>query len=71
MGWLGAAAVVPLIDALGAGGMGWLVAGGALYTGGIVFYLYDEQWRHAHGIWHVFVMAGSLSHFVTVMFFVT
>ncbi|HEU0201493.1 MAG TPA: hemolysin III family protein [Burkholderiaceae bacterium] len=70
MGWLGAAAAMPLIDTLGTNGMAWLAAGGALYTGGIVFYLFDEQWRHAHGIWHLFVMAGSASHFIAVMFFV-
>jgi hemolysin III len=70
MGWLGASAAVPLLAVLGPSGVAWLVAGGLLYTGGVVFYVYDEQWRHAHGIWHLFVLAGSTSHFVTVMFFV-
>ena len=70
MGWLGVTAVVPLIDKLGVEGISWLATGGVLYTAGIVFYLNDRCWRHAHGIWHLFVMGGSASHFVTVMYFV-
>jgi hemolysin III len=48
----------------------WLVAGGAVYTGGIIFYLFDEKWPPAHGIWHLFVLGGSAAHFVTVLFYV-
>ncbi len=70
MGWLGAAALVPLGEALGAHGMTWLAVGGALYTIGVLFYVNDRRWRHAHGIWHLFVMGGSASHFVVVMYFV-
>jgi hemolysin III len=70
MGWLGLIAIVPLVEALGAGGMLWLALGGLLYTGGIVFYVNDERWRHAHGIWHLFVIGGSASHFTAVYFFV-
>jgi hemolysin III len=68
--WLAAAAIVPLSEALGPTGMAWLAAGGVLYTLGVVFYLKDREWRHAHGIWHLFVMGGSGSHFVAVMTFV-
>jgi hemolysin III len=71
MGWLGLAAVVPLAPAIGTAGLAWLAAGGALYTGGIVFYVYDEQWRHAHGIWHLFVLGGSAAHVTTVLLYVT
>jgi len=70
MGWLGLTAVLPLADELGWAGIGWLAAGGALYTAGVLFYVNDTRWRHAHGIWHLFVMAGSASHFVTVLFFI-
>lgn len=70
MGWLGAATLIPLNAALGPVGMGWLAAGGVLYTIGVLFYLNDRKWRHAHGIWHLFVMGGSGAHFVTVMYFV-
>ena len=70
MGWLGSVAVLPLIARLGAEGMLWLAAGGALYTAGILFFVNDTRWPHAHGIWHLFVMAGSAAHFVTVLQFV-
>lgn len=70
MGWLGGAALLPLNDALGPIGMAWLAAGGLLYTVGVLFYVKDREWRHAHGIWHLFVMGGSTSHFVTVLYFV-
>lgn len=68
--WLAAAAIIPLSEALGPTGMAWLAAGGVMYTLGVVFYLKDREWRHAHGIWHLFVMGGSGSHFVAVMSFV-
>jgi len=70
MGWMGVTAVWPLIEKLGSAGITWLAVGGALYTIGVLFYLNDTRWRHAHGIWHLFVMGGSASHFVTVLFFV-
>ncbi len=70
MGWVGLVAVAPLLRALGPDGFAWLAAGGALYTLGVIFYLYDEQWRHAHGIWHLFVLGGSTAHFVAVYVFV-
>lgn len=70
MGWLGAAALLSLGERLGAHGLFWLLLGGALYSIGVLFYLNDKRWRHAHGIWHLFVMGGSAAHVVTVLFFV-
>jgi hemolysin III len=70
MGWLGAAALVPLAERLGLHGTAWLVLGGALYTAGVLFYLNDTRWRHAHGVWHLFVLGGSVAHVITVLFFV-
>ena len=70
MGWLGLAAVAPLVEGLGVHGLAWLLAGGALYSAGVLFYLNDRRWRHAHGIWHLFVIGGSAAHVVTVLFFV-
>jgi hemolysin III len=70
MGWMGIAALRPLAAGLGAAGLAWLLAGGLLYTGGIVFYLLDERVRHFHGIWHLFVLAGSTAHFVAIAFYV-
>ncbi len=70
MGWIVLVAVKPLIAALGTAGFTWLAAGGALYTIGIIFFAYDTRFRHWHGIWHLFVMAGSLLHFVAICFYV-
>ncbi|WP_028604022.1 PAQR family membrane homeostasis protein TrhA [Ottowia thiooxydans] len=70
MGWLALVAVGPLWRALTPGGFGWLLAGGAFYTLGIVFYALDERMRHAHGLWHLFVLGGSTCHFLTVLFYV-
>jgi hemolysin III len=70
MGWLGAIAAVPLFESMSGEGLFWLVTGGVLYTAGILFYANDAKWRHAHGIWHLFVLGGSTSHFFTVLYFV-
>ena len=66
MGWMGLAALGPLAEGLGSAGLAWLLAGGALYTGGIVFYAFDERIRHFHGVWHLFVLGGSSAHFVAI-----
>jgi hemolysin III len=66
MGWLGLVAIEPLIEALPAAGTAWLVAGGLIYSAGIYFFVNDERIRHGHGIWHLFVLAGSLCQFVSV-----
>ncbi len=70
MGWLVLFALKPLLEALPFAGFIWLLLGGLFYTGGIVFYLFDEQVRHFHGIWHLFVLAGSISHYLTILLYV-
>ena len=70
MGWLALVAIVPLVEALPANGLAWIAAGGLAYTAGIVFYLYDERFRHWHGIWHCFVLAGSAVHYTAILRFV-
>ena len=67
MGWVALAALTPLQQALGPAGFAWLVVGGLFYTVGIVFYALDNRLRHAHGIWHLFVVAGSASHYVAIL----
>jgi len=67
MGWLAVLAIGPLVDALGRAGFAWLAAGGLFYTGGIVFYASDHKLRHGHGIWHLFVLAGSACHYIAVL----
>lgn len=70
MGWLSVTAVKPLIAALTPAGFAWLAAGGLFYTGGIIFYALDAKLRHGHGIWHLFVLAGSASHYLAILFYV-
>lgn len=70
MGWIVLVAVKPLIAALGVVGFTWLAAGGFLYTVGIIFFAYDSRFRHWHGIWHLFVIAGSVLHFVAILLYV-
>ena len=59
MGWAALAALVPLLRALGTAGFAWVATGGACYTLGIVFYALDSRLSWAHGVWHLFVIAGS------------
>jgi len=70
MGWLALVAVLPLWQALTPAGFAWLTAGGVFYTVGIFFYASDHKLRHGHGLWHLFVLAGSISHFFTVLLYV-
>ncbi len=70
MGWLSVIAVKPLLAALTPAGFAWLAAGGLFYTGGIFFYALDEKLRHGHGIWHLFVLAGSASHYLAILLYV-
>lgn len=69
MGWLVLFALDPLIAALPAGGFRWLLAGGLFYTVGIVCYVLDRRYPWCHGIWHLFVLAGSVSHYFTILLF--
>ncbi len=70
MGWLALAAILPLIAALGWNGFAWLAAGGVLYTVGIGFYATSDKVRHGHGVWHLFVLGGSICHYCAVYFYV-
>ena len=70
MGWLVLIAFQPLTAALPHAAVLWLVAGGLFYTLGVVFYALDKKLRHAHGIWHLFVLAGSISHYLVVLLYV-
>ena len=46
---------------------GWIIAGGAFYAGGTIFYLWRKPYYH-HAIWHLFVLAGSISHYVALLY---
>jgi hemolysin III len=70
MGWVALVAVAPLLEALGPVGFAWVAAGGVFYTVGIVFYAFDEKFPYWHGIWHLFVVAGSATHYFAILLYV-
>ncbi len=70
MGWLIVVATKPMIEKLPQAGIYWLVAGGLFYTFGIIVFVFDEKIRHGHGIWHLFVLAGSVCHFASLVGYV-
>jgi hemolysin III len=69
MGWLIVAALGPLMKSLAPGGMFWLGLGGVLYTSGVIFFLLDEKVRHFHGVWHLFVMGGSIAQYFCILLY--
>ncbi len=69
MGWLIVIAVKPMAQALSLGGIAWLLAGGLLYSAGVLFYAYEEL-PFGHVVWHLFVIGGSLCHFFAILFYV-
>ncbi len=68
MGWLVLIALVPLIKTLPVMGWMWILIGGICYTFGI--YFFRARFRYAHLVWHLFVLAGSISHFMAVFFYI-
>lgn len=75
MGWLCVLAMVPLVESLPTAAFVWLVAGGIIYTiGGVIYALKlplfnaRHQYFGSHEIFHLFVMGGSLCHFVTMFY---
>ena len=72
MGWTCAFDFSSLVASIPTPGIVWLTIGGVAYTLGVVFYVLDNQkrLRHAHGIWHLFVLLGSISHFISIIGYV-
>jgi hemolysin III len=69
MGWVVLVAIKPLMSNLDAGGLGLLVAGGLAYTGGVVFYV-NKRIPFNHAIWHMFVLAGAMLHYFSILLYV-
>jgi|GEM_PF-45419 len=65
MGWLVVFAAKPLIESLPLESFGWIVVGGFFYTTGVYFFVRDQR-RYNHFLWHLFVLAGSVSHFLAI-----
>ena len=69
LGWLAAVAVKPLFERLPVGGLVLILLGGLAYTAGVGFYLWRKLPYH-HAVWHVFVLVGSVCHFLAVLLYV-
>jgi hemolysin III len=70
MGWLIVVAIEPLRASLTGWELGWIAAGGFFYTAGVPFYVWKSR-RYTHAVWHLFVLAGVVSHFIAVLSVVT
>jgi len=72
MGWACYFDFASLKIALPESGLLWLTAGGLTYSAGVVFYILDkmDKLTHAHGIWHFFVLTGSICHFISIIGYV-
>ena len=69
MGWLVIVVIDPLLESLSTGGLWLLVAGGVVYSVGVLFYVW-EKLPYSHAIWHVFVFAGTVLQFFSVLLYV-
>lgn len=68
-GWAVVIAAKPMITTMRPGGLWLLLIGGLFYTGGIFFYVQKKR-RWFHGIWHLFVLFGSVAHYLSILFFI-
>ena len=66
MGWMALFAIRPMITNIQLPSLIWLLAGGVAYTAGTIFY-HNERLRYSHAVWHLFVLAGSVCHFIAVI----
>lgn len=69
LGWLIVVDLEGLLTLVPPGGVAWLIAGGVAYTVGILFYAIDRI-PYNHAIWHLFVIAGSVCHYLAVLWHV-
>jgi hemolysin III len=69
LGWLCVVAIKPMLLLIPPGALAWLVAGGVAYTSGVFFFA-SKRVRHAHAIWHLFVLCGSVCHYLAVVLYV-
>jgi len=67
MGWMFVLAIVPMIKHMPVSSIVFLFLGGAFYSIGVIFYMWRKL-KYGHGIWHLFVLAGSIMHFFSVLY---
>ena len=70
MGWVIVLASAPLARVLDGVGIGLLLTGGVIYTVGALFYAFGKKHRYMHSLFHVFVLAGSILHFFSILLYV-
>ncbi len=69
MGWLIVIALKPLLSKLVMSGFILLLLGGIFYTVGIIFYVLGRKRPYYHGVWHLFVLTGSVFHYLTILLY--
>lgn len=70
MGWCIVLAGSKILAAIPTGGFNLLLAGGIVYTIGAVVYAFGSKCRYVHSIWHLFVLGGSICHFLSILIYV-
>lgn len=67
MGWVIVFALKPMIELVPLRGLIFLLIGGLFYSGGVYFYIRKDK-EYYHGVWHVFVLLGTIFHFFAVLY---
>ncbi len=70
MGWCIVLAGSEILASIPSGGFYLLLAGGITYTVGAVVYAFGAKMRYVHSIWHLFVLGGSILHFLSILLYV-
>jgi hemolysin III len=70
LGWLPVVAAPSLLHLIPAAVLWWMLAGGLCYSFGILFLIFDSRIRFFHAVWHLFVIAGSVCHFLAILVFI-
>ncbi|MBE6700811.1 MAG: hemolysin III family protein [Ruminococcaceae bacterium] len=67
MGWCAIFLIKDLIKIVGTFGTVFLLLGGILYTIGAILYAFGHKVRYFHSVFHLFVIAGSVMHFIMIL----
>jgi hemolysin III len=70
MGWLVVLVMRPLAMAVSLSTLAWVIAGGIIYTSGVLFFINDHK-RYCHFVWHLFVLGGTTCHYFAVLTYAT
>ena len=70
LGWMPSVTASSLVGLVPEAGLWWMLVGGLCYTIGTVFLIFENHVRHAHALWHLFVITGSACHFFVILLFV-